>query len=181
LNIVGGLDRPDSGNIVFDNISLNDLSESSLAELRLLKMGFVFQSYNLIPVLSARENVEFTMQLQGINADERIERARKALEVLGILSLEDRRPSELSGGQQQRVAIARAIVTNPVLLLADEPSANLDSQTTQSLIQVFKDLNESLGITILAATHDPLVMSYSDRQVQMRDGAIIEDSNERIA
>ncbi len=181
LNIVGGLDRPDSGNIVFDNISLNDLSESSLAELRLLKMGFVFQSYNLIPVLSARENVEFTMQLQGINADERIERARKALEVLGILSLEDRRPSELSGGQQQRVAIARAIVTNPVLLLADEPSANLDSQTTQSLIQVFKDLNKSLGITILAATHDPLVMSYSDRQVQMRDGAIIEDSNERIA
>ena len=181
LNIVGGLDRPDSGNIVFDNISLNDLSESSLAELRLLKMGFVFQSYNLIPVLSARENVEFTMQLQGINADERIERARKALEILGILSLEDRRPSELSGGQQQRVAIARAIVTNPVLLLADEPSANLDSQTTQSLIQVFKDLNKSLGITILAATHDPLVMSYSDRQVQMRDGAIIEDSNERIA
>ncbi len=175
LNIVGGLDRPDSGEVIVDGTSLGHLSEADLSKLRLIKMGFVFQAYNLIPVLSARENVEFIMQLQGVSSHDRFDRARQALDLLGILDLENRRPSELSGGQQQRVAIARAIVTNPILLLADEPSANLDSQTTKDLTDLLRDLNHRLGVTIIAATHDPLVMNYSDRQVHIRDGSITED------
>ena len=178
LNIIGGLDRPDAGQVRVDGVDLNALSESELSDMRLTKMGFVFQAYNLIPVLSARENVEFIMQLQGVRAAERAERARAALSALGIGELEHRRPGELSGGQQQRVAVARAIVTEPVLLLADEPSANLDSKTTEELLQLLRGLNESRGVTIIAATHDPMVMSYARRQVNLRDGRIVEDSAE---
>jgi putative ABC transport system ATP-binding protein len=176
LNIIGGLDRPTSGSVVVDGVDLGSLSESQLSDLRLRKMGFVFQAYNLIPVLSALENVEFIMQLQGVPAGERRERARAMLAELGIGDLLDRRPSELSGGQQQRVAIARAIVTDPVLLLADEPSANLDSATTEELLKTLRHLNEAHGVTILTATHDPLVMGIARRQVKLRDGAIAEDS-----
>ena len=176
LNVIGGLDRPDAGDIEVDGVHLNALSESELSDLRLSKMGFVFQAYNLIPVLSALENVEFIMQLQGVPAAERAERARAALGALGIGELEHRRPGELSGGQQQRVAVARAIVTEPVLLLADEPSANLDSTTTGELLELLRSLNETRGVTILAATHDPLVMSFAKRQVNLRDGMIAEDS-----
>lgn len=176
LNVIGGLDRPDSGDIEVDGVHLNSLSESQLSDLRLSKMGFVFQAYNLIPVLSARENVEFIMQLQGVRASERAERARAALTALGIGELEHRRPGELSGGQQQRVAVARAIVTEPVLLLADEPSANLDSKTTGELLELLRTLNERRGVTILAATHDPMVMSFAKRQVNLRDGMIVADS-----
>ena len=176
LNVIGGLDRPDKGDIEVDGVHLNALSESELSDLRLSKMGFVFQAYNLIPVLSARENVEFIMQLQGVPAAERAERAQAALSALGIGELEHRRPGELSGGQQQRVAVARAIVTEPVLLLADEPSANLDSKTTEELLELLRELNETRGVTILAATHDPLVMSFAKRQVNLHDGAIAEDS-----
>ncbi len=176
LNVIGGLDRPDSGDVEVDGIHLNTLSESELSDLRLSKMGFVFQSYNLIPVLSALENVEFIMQLQGVPAAERAQRARAALTALGIGELEHRRPGELSGGQQQRVAVARAIVTEPVLLLADEPSANLDSNTTKELLELLRSLNETRGVTIVAATHDPLVMSFAKRQVNLRDGVIAEDS-----
>ncbi|MCZ6711704.1 MAG: ABC transporter ATP-binding protein [Gammaproteobacteria bacterium] len=176
LNIIGGLDRPDQGDVVVDGVELNALNQSALSDLRLNKMGFVFQSYNLIPVLSARENVEFIMQLQGVPGAERAERARDSLRALGIGELENRRPGELSGGQQQRVAVARAIVTEPVLLLADEPSANLDSGTTKELLELLRGLNEQRGVTIIAATHDPIVMGYAKRQIDLRDGMIVQDS-----
>tara|TARA_A100001037_G_scaffold246211_1_gene227894 strand:+ start:17506 stop:18192 length:687 start_codon:yes stop_codon:yes gene_type:complete len=176
LNVIGGLDRPDAGGIHVDGVHLNELSESELSDLRLSKMGFVFQAYNLIPVLSASENVEFILQLQGLPAAERAERAQAALDALGVGELAHRRPGELSGGQQQRVAVARAIVTEPVLLLADEPSANLDSNTTEELLALLRSLNETRGVTILAATHDPMVMSFAKRRVQLRDGMIAEDS-----
>lgn len=181
LNIIGGLDRPDQGTVEVDGQLLNDLSESALSDLRLAKMGFVFQAYNLIPVLSARENVEFIMQLQGVPAAERSARALAILSQLGLESMTDRRPGEMSGGQQQRVAVARAIVTKPVLLLADEPSANLDSRTTEELLDLLRSLNEEHGVTIVTATHDPLVMSYAKRRVRLRDGQIIEDSAQAAA
>jgi putative ABC transport system ATP-binding protein len=181
LNIIGGLDRPDEGRVEVDGVLLNDLSESELSDLRLRKMGFVFQAYNLIPVLSARENVEFIMQLQGVAPAERRSRAAAMLEELGLEGMADRRPGELSGGQQQRVAVARAIVTHPVLLLADEPSANLDSKTTEELLKLLQRLNEEHGVTIVTATHDPLVMGYAKRQVRLRDGEIIEDSARQAA
>ena len=175
LHVIGGLDRPTRGEITVDGTLLGPLSESDLSDLRLAKMGFVFQSYNLIPVLSATENVEFILQLQGVGKGERRARAVKALESLGLGELKDRRPTEMSGGQQQRVAIARAIVTNPVLLLADEPSANLDTKTTEELCELLQRINRDLGVTILTATHDPMVMGYATRQVLLRDGAIVED------
>ena len=172
LNVIGGLDRPDAGNVIVDGIDLTELSESKLTELRLMKIGFVFQAYNLIPVLSAQENVEFILQLQGVNAQDRQIRAERALESLGLADMRHRQPGELSGGQQQRVAIARAIVTNPVLLLADEPTANLDSGTTEELLELLKRLNEQEKMTIVTATHDPIVMGFTTRQVYLRDGAI---------
>lgn len=175
LNVIGGLDRPDSGDVLLNGVSLNSLNEAQLSDLRLHKIGFVFQAYNLVPVLSAQENVEFIMQLQGRPAAERAERALAALDDLGIAELAGRRPGELSGGQQQRVAVARAIVTEPQLLLADEPSANLDSATTGELLDVLRHLNEERGVTIVTATHDPMVMGYAKRQVSLRDGAIVED------
>jgi len=181
LNIIGGLDRPDEGEVEVDGVALNGLSESDLSDLRLHKLGFVFQAYNLIPVLSARENVEFIMQLQGVPATERHARADAMLAELGLEGMADRRPGEMSGGQQQRVAVARAIVTHPVLLLADEPSANLDSHTTEDLLKLLRRLNEEHGVTIVTATHDPLVMSYARRQVRLRDGRIIEDSAREAA
>ena len=176
LNLIGGLDRASRGEITVDGVALQTLNETQLADLRLHKIGFVFQSYNLVPVLSAQENVEFILQLQGVPAAARRERALDALASLGIGQLAHRRPGELSSGQQQRVAIARAIVTNPVLLLADEPSANLDSATTEELLKLLRRLNDERGLSILTATHDPLVMGYAKRHVQLRDGAIVEDA-----
>ncbi len=177
LNVIGGLDRPTSGTVAIDGTELNGLSDTQLADLRLHKIGFVFQAYNLIPVLSARENVEFIMQLQGVAAAERAERAQDILSALGLEEMSDRRPGELSGGQQQRVAVARAIVTEPALLLADEPSANLDSSTTEELLNLLRELNERRGVTIVAATHDPLVMSYAKRRITLRDGQIDSDDS----
>jgi putative ABC transport system ATP-binding protein len=144
-------------------------------------VGFVFQSYNLIPVLSARENVEFIMQLQGIAAAERHRDAMAMLESLGIGELADRRPGELSGGQQQRVAVARAIVSKPVLLLADEPSANLDSHTTAELLQLLADINRQRGMTIITATHDPAVMAFARRRIGLQDGLIVSDQRDEAA
>ncbi len=175
LHLVGGLDRPTDGTVVVDGEKLNDLSESKLSDLRLRKVGFVFQAFNLLPVLSAVENVEFIMQLQGVGPSERRERALWVLAHLGLGDIGERRPGELSGGQQQRVAVARAIVTNPVLLLADEPSANLDSATTQELLALLRRINEERGVTIVTATHDPIVMGYASRRVLLRDGRIETD------
>ena len=154
---------------------MGGLRESQLSALRLAKIGFVFQAYNLIPVLSALENVAFILQLQGVGKREQRVRAEQMLADLGLADMLHRRPGELSGGQQQRVAIARAMVTNPVLLLADEPTANLDSQTTAELLSLMRDLNESKGMTIVTATHDPLVIAYTSRQVGLIDGRISSD------
>ena len=175
LNLIGALDRPTEGEVIVDGVALGGLDEAERSDLRLTKIGFVFQAYNLIPVLSARENVEFIMQLQGVAARERHARALEMLESLGIADLANRRPGELSGGQQQRVAVARAIVTRPALLLADEPSANLDSKTTQTLLELLRSINVERGVTIVTATHDPIVMRYARRGVQMQDGRIVAD------
>jgi len=175
LNLIGGLDRPSDGEVIVDGVALRGLNEAQLADLRLTKIGFVFQAYNLIPVLSARENVEFIMQLQGVGARERRSRALAILDSLGIADLANRRPGELSGGQQQRVAVARAVVTEPKLLLADEPSANLDSTTTETLLELLRRINVERGVTIVTATHDPIVMRYARRRVQLKDGRIVSD------
>ncbi len=175
LNIIGGLDEFDGGSVQVDGVELDGLSPPALSALRLEKIGFVFQAYNLLPVLTAQENVEFILQLQGIDKQQRRERAAQALDNLGLGELGERRPGELSGGQQQRVAIARAIVTSPVLLVADEPTANLDSATTEELLVLMARLNSELGMTIVTATHDPMVMSHAERQVHLSDGRIDRD------
>lgn len=172
LNILGGLDQPDSGRVVLDGNSLEQMSKSDRADLRLHKVGFVFQAYNLIPVLSAVENVEFVMLLQGTPKAERRERAKAILHDVGLEGKYDRRPAELSGGQQQRVAVARAIVSSPSLVLADEPTANLDSKTGQSLLEMMKRMNEDKDVTFIFSTHDKLVMDHADRLVHLRDGKL---------
>ena len=173
LHVIGGLDRPTEGTVVVDDTNLDDLSEAELSDLRLHRIGFVFQAGNLIPVLSALENVELILELQGVPAAERRDRAGAALESLGLAELAGRRPGKMSGGQQQRVAIARAIVANPVLLLADEPSANLDTTTTGELLDLLRRLNRERDVTIVTATHDPMVMGYATRQVNLRDGTVV--------
>jgi putative ABC transport system ATP-binding protein len=175
LNLIGALDRPTTGDVIVDGVALGGLDEAQRSDLRLTKIGFVFQAYNLIPVLSARENVEFIMQLQGVGARERRSRALELLDSLDIADLANRRPGELSGGQQQRVAVARAIVTKPALLLADEPSANLDSTTTETLLDLLRRINVERRVTIVTATHDPIVMRYARRRIQLKDGRIVAD------
>ena len=177
LNQIGGLDQPDQGTITIDGVEISKLSASALADVRLRKLGFVFQSYNLVPVLSAYENAEFVLLLQGVPAAERRERVMQTLKEVGLEGLEHRRPSELSGGQQQRVAVARAIAGRPALVLADEPTANLDSKTSESLIELMKSLNEEHGVTFLFSTHDPMVMEAARRVVHMRDGTIEGDEH----
>ncbi len=175
LNLIGGLDRPTHGSIWVGDQCLSEKTAGQLADLRLHKIGFVFQAYNLLPVLSARENVEFVMQLQGVPARERQQRADQMLDAVGLSSLAHRRPGDMSGGQQQRVAVARALVTRPLLLLADEPSANLDSETTESLLALLRDMNTRFATTIITATHDPIVMRYAKRHVHLKDGHIVAD------
>jgi len=175
LNAIGGLDRPDSGEVHVAGQRIDNLSKGKLAELRLRKIGFVFQAFNLIPVLTARENVEFVMQVQGVPADERRRRAVDILAEVGLAGLEDRRPADMSGGQQQRVAVARAIVSRPALVLADEPTANLDSKTADGLMELFRELNDHHRTTFVIATHDKRVMEYAKRLVRMLDGRIVAD------
>jgi len=175
LNAIGGLDKLDSGTISIDGQRVDRLGKGALAELRLHHIGFVFQAYNLIPVLTARENVEFVMQVQGVPAEERRQKSRAILKEVGLEGMEDRRPAQLSGGQQQRVAVARAIVSEPRLVLADEPTANLDSTSAAHLMELFRELNENHGVTFLIATHDERVMRYANRLIRMQDGQIIGD------
>jgi putative ABC transport system ATP-binding protein len=181
LNAIGGLDIPDSGEVYVDEQRIDNLSKGDLADLRLRQIGFVFQAYNLIPVLTAQENVEFVMQVQGVPANERIEKARAILDEVGLAGLESRRPAEMSGGQQQRVAVARAVASRPALILADEPTANLDSKTSDELMELFTELNESHGSTFIIASHDQRVMNYAKRLVRMLDGRIVEDIDQRAA
>ena len=175
LNAIGGLDKPDSGEVYIAGQRIDNLSKGKRANLRLRQIGFVFQAFNLIPVLTARENVEFVMQVQGVPADDRGKKALVTLEEVGLAGLEDRMPADMSGGQQQRVAVARAIVSRPALVLADEPTANLDSKTAAGLIELFRVLNERHSTTFVIATHDQRVMSYAKRLISMLDGRIVDD------
>ncbi len=181
LNAIGGLDIPDSGEVYVDDQRIDNLSKGELADLRLRQIGFVFQAYNLIPVLSAQENVEFVMQVQGVAADERNDTARAILDEVGLKGLENRRPAEMSGGQQQRVAVARAVASRPALILADEPTANLDSKTADGLMELFTELNESHKSTFIIASHDQRVMNYARRLIRMLDGRIVDDIDQRAA
>lgn len=175
LNTIGGLDELDSGEISIDGSRVDLLGKGPLADLRLHNIGFVFQAYNLIPVLTARENVEFVMQVQGVSASERQEKSSAILKEVGLEGMENRRPAELSGGQQQRVAVARAIVSQPKLVLADEPTANLDSVSAKHLMELFRELNRKHKVTFLIATHDERVMAYAERLIRMQDGKVISD------
>jgi putative ABC transport system ATP-binding protein len=177
LNLIGGLDRPTSGEITLGGNRVDLMSQSELAELRLKRIGFIFQAYNLIPVLTAKENVEFVMQLQGIPSKERTERALELLQTVGLEGMENRRPGKLSGGQQQRVAVARAIVANPEVVLADEPTANLDSKTATGLLELMRKMNEERKVTFIFSTHDQLVMDFAKRLVRLHDGEIESDEN----
>ena len=177
LNAIGGLDIPDSGTVQVGNTQLNTLSNSELADLRLGHIGFVFQSYNLIPVLSAQENIEFILLMQGVDASTRHRLANEILKEVGLEGLGSRRPAELSGGQQQRVAVARAIVSKPTLVLADEPTANLDSHTSKQLMGLFTELNRRHGTTFIVASHDERVQHFAHRLIRMEDGKIIEDNS----
>ncbi|HEV2364020.1 MAG TPA: ABC transporter ATP-binding protein [Caulobacteraceae bacterium] len=175
LNLIGGLDRPTSGSVELDGQDLAELDKNRMAELRLSKIGFVFQAYNLVPVLSAAENIELILQLLGVAAGERRRRASAALAEVGLAGLEDRRPAFLSGGQQQRVAVARALVARPAIVLADEPTANLDSHTAEELVALMARLNRASKVTFLIAAHDPRVIARARRHIEMTDGVITAD------
>lgn len=179
LNLIGGLDRPTQGEISVDGRRVDQMSKSELAQLRLRHIGFVFQAYNLIPVLSAQENVEFVMQLQGVDAHARADKARAILREVGLEGMESRRPGELSGGQQQRVAVARAIVSAPSLVLADEPTANLDSKNAEQLMQILRHMNDEHHVTFVFSTHDKRVMDHSKRLIRLHDGRIEADEAQR--
>lgn len=175
LNAIGALDALDSGQLTIGGNRIDNLSQHDRAEMRLNTVGFVFQAYNLIPVLSACENVEFVMQVQGVAADIRRKKALAILAEVGLEGLEHRRPAQLSGGQQQRVAVARAIVSAPAIVLADEPTANLDSKSSKHLMELFVRLNRTHGITFVIATHDENAMAYCRRMIRMVDGKIVSD------
>lgn len=175
LNLIGALDTPSGGKIWIEGQEIGQLSRHELSRLRLQKLGFIFQEYNLIPVLSALENVEYVMLLQGVNDVERREHAMHMLREVGLAGLEHRRPAQLSGGQQQRVAVARAIVAQPIIVLADEPTANLDSTTGAALLDLMRNLNTIRGITFVFSSHDPMVIERARRVVRLKDGRIIAD------
>ena len=172
FNMVGGIDRPTKGNIVIDGIDLSKMSSMELAWLRCRKIGYIFQTFNLIPVLTAMENVMLPMIFAGVGREERF---RRATEILGEVGLGDRhnhKPAELSGGQQQRVAVARALANRPVIVLADEPTGNLDLETGLEIITLLRELNKAEGVTVIAATHDLKMLDVSDRIVYLRDGRV---------
>jgi putative ABC transport system ATP-binding protein len=181
LNVAAGLDLPSEGRVSVAGRALGTMSRRERGALRLHHIGFVFQAYNLVPVLSAEENAEFLLLLQGVPADERRRRVRAVLAEVGLEGLEHRRPAQLSGGQQQRVAVARAIVAEPWLVLADEPTANLDSTTAVALLDLMERLNRSHGTTFLFSTHDPRVMERARRHLQMVDGRIDRDDRREPA
>jgi putative ABC transport system ATP-binding protein len=175
LHLLGALDQPDSGHIRIAGIDLTATPSDQLADFRLRRIGFVFQAFNLLPVLNVEENLEFVSALQGVSRTTRRKRARELLETVGMADLCDKRPNELSGGQQQRVAVLRAIMTEPAVVLADEPTANLDSANASILLDMMEQMNRDKGITFLFSTHDPQVMERARRLIRLRDGAVIAD------
>jgi len=172
LNIIGVLDHPTDGTVEVDDTDITTMAKGDAADFRLARVGFIFQAYNLVPVLTALENAEFTLLLRGVDAKERRERVIPLLERVGLGDKLDRKPHELSGGQQQRVAIVRALATEPKIVLADEPTANLDSETSASLLDLMLELNDELGITFLFSTHDPVVIQRARRVVRLKDGRV---------
>ena len=177
LNLLGGLDRPTSGEVVVDGVNIWNLKSRKLIDFRLRNIGFVFQAYNLIPVLTAKENVEFIMQLQGQSKQEREKRTKELLEEVGLGDRLDSRPAKLSGGQQQRVAVARALASKPKFILADEPTANLDSKSTETLLDIMEKLNKEEKITFIFSTHDARVVKKARRIITIEDGKILSDES----
>ncbi len=175
LNLVGALDVPTSGQVLVEGRDLGALGGHGLSEMRLRRIGFVFQSYNLIPVLSAYENAEYVLLLQNVAATERKKRVTELLKAVGLEGLEHRRPAELSGGQQQRVAVARALAGQPALVLADEPTANLDSKTGAALMDLMHELCRDRGVTFLFSSHDPMVIDRAERLIRLEDGRVVSD------
>ncbi|MFO7256899.1 MAG: ABC transporter ATP-binding protein [Bacteroidota bacterium] len=175
LNILGGLDQPTSGTVMIDGVDISRMKDSDLIDFRLHNIGFVFQAYNLIPVLTALENIEFIMLLQKRSRKERVARAKELLEQMNIADKADHRPGELSGGQQQRVAVARALASNPRFILADEPTANLDSVSTENLLDLMARINREQKATFIFSTHDQRVMDKARRLIRLVDGAIVSD------
>ena len=176
LNLLGGLTRPTRGDVWVEGREISALSDKELATVRMHRIGFIFQSYNLLPVLTALENAEFTLLLQGVPATERRRRVRDLFRTIGMEGLEDRKPPKLSGGQQQRVAVARAVLGGPAIVLADEPTANLDSVTAEALLDVMETLNRTQGTTFVFSTHDPRVVKRARRLVRLADGRIEDDT-----
>lgn len=177
LNMIGGLDNPSSGSVLIGGTEVGSLKPRKLIDFRLHNIGFVFQAYNLIPVLTAIENVAFIMQLQGQPKDKRHQRAKELLEAVGIADKADQRPGSLSGGQQQRVAVARALASEPKFILADEPTANLDSTSTRELLDIMQKMNEESNITFLFSTHDQRVMDKARRIITIDDGKVSSDES----
>lgn len=173
LNVIGGIDRPGRGDVEVAGKNLNRMNSRELSDLRLNSIGFIFQAYNLIPVLTAVENVEYVLLLQGVAKSERLERSESILRAVGLDNEMKRRPAEMSGGQQQRVAVARAMVSNPEIILADEPTANLDQATGSALLDLMHRLNKERGTTFLFSTHDSMVMKRAGRLINLRDGRVI--------
>jgi ABC-type lipoprotein export system ATPase subunit len=174
LNILAGLDKPTTGQVLFEDRDLSEMGERELTEIRRHKIGFVFQSFGLLPLLSAYENVELPLRIAGVRTRDRDERTREALDIVGLWSRAKHRPYELSGGEQQRVAIARAIVNRPPLILADEPTGELDSNNARSIFGLFKDMVKSEGISVLSATHDSTLLAMADEVKEIRDGQLVD-------
>ena len=175
LNMIGGLDEPSSGTIIVDGTNLCKLNKKQLVDFRLKNIGFVFQAYNLIPVLTARENVSFIMELQGKNKEKINDRSLEILEAVGLGERLNSRPNQLSGGQQQRVAVARALASKPKFIIADEPTANLDSKSTENLLDIMEELNRKENITFIFSTHDQRVVNKARRVIVLEDGKILKD------
>jgi putative ABC transport system ATP-binding protein len=175
LNLLSALDQPTSGNVYINQIPISNMTGNELSDFRRDHIGFIFQSYNLIPVLTVKENIEYIMLIQGVPESERLHRVNEILKDVGLTDMGNRRPAQLSGGQQQRVAIARAVVSRPAIILADEPTANLDSVTANNLIDMMRSLNETKGITFLFSTHDKRIMDHSKRLIILKDGMIDSD------
>ncbi len=176
LNLIGSLDVPDEGKVFFNQKNLSELNDGQRADLRLHRIGFVFQAYNLIPVLTAAENIDYILMLQKVEKSLRNQKVNTILEEVGLADKSRNRPDELSGGQQQRVAVARAIITDPQVVLADEPTANLDSKTGRKLLEMMKQMNQNKQVTFIFATHDPMVMEFARRLVSLKDGRIVSDT-----
>lgn len=176
LNIVGGLDDPTEGDVIIDGVKINELSSRQKTDFRMRNIGFVFQAYNLIPVFTARENVEFIMHLQGKPKTDRETRTTELLEAVGLADRMDSRPNKLSGGEQQRVAVARALASKPKFILADEPTANLDSKSTENLLDIMEKLNREENVTFVFSTHDQRVVNKAKRVITIEDGKVVSDS-----